>query len=319
MVEGVLGIHHVTAIAGDPQANLEFYTGVLGLRLVKLTVNFDDPSTYHLYYGDRSARPGTLLTFFPWPNARRGDPGLGEVASICLSVPEGTLGLWAERLGQLRIPFQGPDLRYGHERYLSFQDPDGLTLELTAHRAAASDGGWHRGPVPPSMSISGIHSVTLWHGGHEPTASFLMEALGFRLLATDGARVRLEADRGGPGTYVDLEALPNGPAGSVGRGSVHHVAFTAADDAHQGSLRAQVLARGLGPTPPVDRLYFRSVYFREPGGVLLEIATAGPGFAVDEPEDRLGTSLKLPPWLEPQRRRLEAALPKLKLPPSPAS
>lgn len=314
MAEGTAGFHHITAVASDPQTNLDFYTGVLGLRLVKLTVNFDDPASYHLYYGDRTGRPGTLLTFFAWPGALRGRPGRGQAAAVCFAVPEGTLGMWVERLGQLRVPFQGPQARYGYERYISFKDPDGLTLELVAHPAANSAEGWRQGPVPQTMLISGVHSVTLWEKDHEPTASLLMEVLGLRLQARDGPRIRFEAGAGGPGTYVDLEIAPDMDTGLISAGSVHHVAFRAKDQVHQTALRTDALARGLNATQPVDRVYFRSVYFREPGGVLFEIATDGPGFTVDEPEDRLGSSLKLPPWLESQRPRLQARLPKLRLP-----
>jgi catechol 2,3-dioxygenase-like lactoylglutathione lyase family enzyme len=316
MQQSVLGIHHVTAIASDPQVNLDFYTGILGLRLVKLTVNFDDPTTYHLYYGDRTGRPGTLLTFFPWPQALRGRPGPGQATAVAFTVPEGTLGMWAERLSYLGVVFEGPHLRYGYERYLTFQDPDGLTLELVAHKSASTAEGWRRGPVPPGMSIGGVHGVTLWENNLEPTASLLMDLFGFRLQAHEGSRTRFEAGPGGPGTYLDIEIAPAGSVGLLSAGSVHHLALTARDESHQAALRSQANALGLRPTETVDRLYFRSVYFREPGGTLLEVATPGPGFTVDEPEDLLGTSLKLPPWLEPQRRRLEARLTRLRLPSS---
>ena len=301
MPKSIPGIHHVTAIAGDPQRNLEFYTGLLGLRLVKLTVNFDDPDTYHLYYGDGAGRPGTILTFFPWPGAPKGRTGTGQLTVVAFSAPEGALGYWMERVRAHGIDFEGPSTRFG-EQVLAFRDPDGLRLELVSH--AGGEG----------HAIRGFHGVTLSEQGHERTAALLTGTLGFRFAGQAGNRFRYQTAFGGPGSFVDILDLPEEPPGRVAAGTVHHVAWRAAGAAEQQAWREEIARQGLNVTPVVDRKYFRSIYFREPGGVLFEIATDPPGFTVDEPLEELGTHLLLPPWLEPRRAEIERRLPPLSLP-----
>jgi glyoxalase family protein len=316
------GIHHVTAIAGDPQKNLDFYSGLLGLRLVKLTINFDDPTTYHLYYGDGAGNPGTILTFFPWPRAHQGRQGTGQASAVAFAIRPASLGYWIERLVQHGVKHEGPAKRFG-EQVLSFRDPDGLQVELVAHAPAE---GWvtlPTGMLPNEHEVRGFHSVTLWEEGYEQTAQLLTKELGFRAAGDEHNVFRYAATGGDPahqgqpdtpGTIVDVRCAPGFWHGVVAVGSIHHVAFRARDDATQLVLREQLATQGLNVTPVIDRQYFHSVYFREPGGVLFEIATDPPGFAVDEPLDELGNHLKLPPWLEGARDELERVLPPLRRP-----
>lgn len=312
MTVELLGIHHITAIAGDPQRNLDFYTGILGLRLVKLTVNYDDPDSYHFYYGDAQGRPGTLLTFFPWPGAHRGRKGTGQATVASLSVPFGSLEYWRERLTGRGYESAGPIERFG-EKLISFSDPDGLRLELVAGAGQWAGSAPKGGPVPGEHAIRGLHGVTLTEEGYERTASLLIEGLGFRLAGTAGNRFRYEVGPSGLGVLVDILCQPSAPAGQVSVGSVHHVALRTPDDAAQRAWRRVIAGLGFNVTPIIDRRYFRSIYFREPGGVLFEIATDTPGFTVDETADRLGTRLMLPPALEPLRGRVELLLPRLRL------
>jgi glyoxalase family protein len=307
MRKPIAGIHHVTAMAGDPQANVDFYTGVLGLRLVKRTVNFDDPGTYHLYYGDEVGHPGTIMTFFPWPMARRGVQGAGQATVTSFSVPEGSLGYWTERLGKLGVPFQDPRARFDGE-VLTLLDPDGLRLELVTR---ADDGRtpWTGGPVPAEHAVRGFDGVTLTEWNPEVTAEVLAGTLGFQPAGQQGDRFRFKAGD----SRVDVLASPASVRGHISAGTVHHVAWRAADDADQLAWREAVAESGLYVTPVLDRQYFHSIYFREPGGVLFEIATDPPGFTRDEPVDSLGSSLKLPPWLEPERKRIEQALPPIEV------
>jgi glyoxalase family protein len=305
------GLHHLTAIARDPQRNVDFYAGTLGLRLVKQTVNFDDPGTYHLYYGDASGRPGSILTFFPWPTARRGRVGVGQVAETQLAIPTAALAFWIQRLTEHQIAFQGPTRRFDGETALTFTDHDGLPLALIASDAAAALPGID-GAVPEAMSIRGMHAVTLWLHRAQPTASVLGE-LGFAEIARIGDVTRFAVANAAPGELIDLRELPTGAAGAGGAGTVHHVAFRAADDDTEFGLRAQVSAAGLGITEQIDRTYFRSMYFREPGHVLFELATDAPGFAVDESPDSLGTQLQLPAQHEHLRATLMQHLPPLQL------
>ncbi|HEY0513350.1 MAG TPA: ring-cleaving dioxygenase [Thermoanaerobaculia bacterium] len=307
MRKPIVGIHHVTAMAGDPQANVDFYTGVLGLRLVKRTVNFDDPGTYHLYYGDEVGHPGTIMTFFPWPRARRGVQGAGQVTVTSFAVPEGSLGYWTERLSRLGAAFDGPRCRFDEE-VLTVLDPDGLRVELVA-RAGDGRAPWSRGPVPVEHAVRGFDGVTLTEWNLDATEPVLGGTLGFRRVGEEGDRVRFEAPAGGAGARVDVLASPTAARGHVSAGTVHHVAFRAADEADQLAWRQAIDDSGLYVTPVLDRQYFRSIYFREPGGVLFEIATDPPGFTRDETVETLGSSLKLPPWLEPSRPQIEAALP----------
>ena len=308
----VLGLHHVTAIAGDPQRNVDFYAGVLGMRLVKKTVNFDDPGTYHLYYGDETGRPGSLLTFFPWPGARRGRAGLGQVAVTQLAIPMAALGYWLERLARHGIAHEGPVARFD-EKVVSLADPDGMLLELVAHERTAALPGFD-GPVPAAMSIRGIHAATLWVADHDASARILVGVLGHREVARHEGTVRYESGDGGPGTYVDLRAIPGFLPGMGGAGTVHHVAFRAGTDDAEFALRGVIAGAGLGITEQVDRQYFRSMYFREPGHVLYELATDAPGFDVDEPRASLGEGLRLPPQYEAMRPQLERTLVPLRVP-----
>ncbi len=313
MSPDILGMHHVTAIAGDPQQNIDFYAGFLGLRLVKLTVNFDDPGTYHLYYGDEAGHPGTILTFFPWPGAAKGRRGTGQVSVISFSIPEQAVSYWMERCKRHGIAVEGPAARFD-EQVLSFIDADGLQLELVAYTGAEERSAWEAGPVPPEHAVRGLYSVTLSEAGYERTAALLTEVLGFRPLVEAGNRFRYEVGAGGLGTLVDLLSLPEAPPGRVAVGSVHHVAWRTPNDEQQAAWREQLAERGLNVTPVMDRQYFHSIYFREPGGVLFQIATDLPGFTVDQPLEQLGKRLMLPPWLEPKRVQLEQILPRLRLP-----
>lgn len=307
------GIHHVTAIAGDPQQNVDFYTGVLGLRLVKRTVNFDDPGTYHLYYGDEKGRPGTIMTFFPWRGAPRGSLGAGQTSTTAFSVPEGSLAYWEKRIRDAGLPVESPKTRFG-EQVLALADPDGLRLELVAHDGAADLPPWQEGPISADHALRAFHGVTLIEQSLDATSNLLTESLGFEEGQASGARHRFEAPAGAPASRVDILVMPDQPMGRIAAGSVHHVAFRIAGDEQQNRWRAEAIDKGLHITPVKDRNYFHSIYFREPGGVLFEIATDSPGFAVDEPVDQLGSSLRLPEWLEPQRQQLEAQLPELTLP-----
>lgn len=310
------GLHHVTAICGDAQVNANFYVGTLGLRLVKRTVNFDDPGSYHLYYGDHSGQPGSLLTFFAWPGARRGRPGAGQVAAVTLAVPAASLGFWGERLAAHGVtvhPEAAP--RFG-EPILAFTDPDGMPLELAG--VAAVDPGYEPAPaaaaggVPVEHGIRGVRAVTLWERDAAPTAALLTGRFAYQPAGEEGGLTRF-LPVGGT-SAVDLLADADAPTGSVAVGSVHHVAFRTRDDAEQTVWQRELTALNLGVSPVMDRTYFHSLYFREPGGVLFEVATDGPGFTTDEPLSDLGRTLKLPPGVETHRAAVERALPPLTLP-----
>lgn len=309
----ILGLHHVTAIASDPQQNVDFYAGVLGLRLVKLTVNYDDPTTYHLYYGDGQGHPGTIMTFFPWPGAAGGRIGTGQLTVTSFAVPEKSLGYWKDRLTANGTPVQETRSDFD-ESMLFFTDPDGLQLELIATPNANPDRAWNRGPVALDFSVRGFHHVTLSENGYERTASLLTDTLGFKRIQEQGARYRYAASTGLPGTMVDLICAPEGRPGRVAVGTVHHVAWRTPTNEQQLKWRETVRDLQYNVTPIIDRTYFHSIYFREPGGVLFEIATDPPGFAIDEPADRIGASLVLPPWLESERSELERILPPIRLP-----
>ncbi len=310
------GIHHITAIASDPQRNLDFYAGTLGLRLVKLTVNFDDPSTYHLYYGDEIGRPGSLLTFFAWPGGERGRQGTGQASVVAFGIPSASLGFWIERLLAQGIKYEGPTRRFD-EPVLTLTDPDGLLLELVATARVMSTTPWADGPLPPEHAIRGLHGVTLWEDGDSGSADFLAETMSFAPGAEESGLLRLQSNDFGVGTVVNLRRAPGFWRGAGGVGTVHHVAFRAASDEAQLMKRAEIEAQGRGITPVIDRQYFHSVYFREPGGVLFEIATDGPGFLIDESRSELGTQLKLPPMYQPSRDQIEGVLPPVRLPQAP--
>lgn len=301
------GLHHVTAFAGDAARNLDFYTRVLGLRLVKKTVNFDDPGTYHLYYGDETGTPGTILTFFPIANAAPGRVGIGETSETAFRVPRASIGWWTHRLVAQGVRHEALVQVFG-EPTLRFRDPDGMMLALVGVEDSGEAPAWTH-EVPAEHAVRGFHGVTLLLAEAERTAAILTGVLGFSEEGREGAATRFSSGAV-PGGYVTIRAVGGFLAGRPGAGSVHHIAFRAADDAAQGAM-VEVLTRehGLHVTEQRDRNYFRSVYFREPGGVLFEIATDVPGFAVDEPVETLGSALKLPAFLEPHRRQIEEVLP----------
>lgn len=310
MNHALLGIHHVTAIAGDPQKNLDFFTQVLGMRFVKLTVNFDDPGAYHFYFGDRLGRPGTALTYFPHPGGYRGIPGSGQVVAVGLAIPVGTLDRWVTRLADLVVDFDLPEPRFG-DRLVGLKDPDGLAIELVESSDAAFGEPWEGSPVGGDMAIRGIHSVTVAANRLEANDRFYVGTMGFVKEAGEGDRTRF---RVGNGLASVVDVVPALERGRVALGSVHHVAFRTLDDASQAHWLATARNFGLHASPVMERDYFRSIYFREPNGVLFEIATEGPGFTIDEPEDALGTSLRLPAQYEPMRAAIERRLPPLRLP-----
>ncbi|POR44102.1 ring-cleaving dioxygenase [Methylobacterium sp. V23] len=302
------GIHHVTAFSGAAERNVEFYTRVLGLRLVKKTVNFDDPGTYHLYYGDETGRPGTILTFFPIAHAAPGRVGIGETQETAFRVPHAAIGWWSHRFIEKGVTHEALVQVLG-EPTLRFRDPDGLMLALVGTDTTETDVPWTGAEIPAEHAIRGFHGVTLLLKEAEGTAAILTEVFGFREAGREGAAIRYAS--GAPeGGFVTLRAVGEFLRGRQGAGSVHHIAFRAADDGEQARM-VETLTRtyGLGVTEQRDRQYFRSVYFREPGGVLFEIATDVPGFAVDEPVETLGRELKLPVFLEPHRAQIEGHLP----------
>ncbi|WP_430911608.1 ring-cleaving dioxygenase [Methylobacterium sp. sgz302541] len=307
------GIHHVTAFAGSAQRNLAFYTQVLGLRLVKKTVNFDDPGTYHLYYGDETGRPGTILTFFPIDHAAPGRVGIGETQETAFRVSRASIGWWTHRLIEKGVAHEALEQVFG-EPVLRFRDPDGTMLALVGVETDTAAPAWTGGGIRAEHAIQGFHGITLLLAEAAPTAAILTGVLGFRETGREGSSLRYAADAA-EGGFVTLRAVGGFLRGRQGAGSVHHVAFRAGDDAAQEAMVAKLTEdHGLAVTEQRDRNYFRSVYFREPGGVLFEIATDVPGFAVDEPVDALGGALKLPAGLEPHRGRIEAVLPVLALP-----
>jgi glyoxalase family protein len=289
----VHGLHHVTAVAADPQENLDFYAGVLGMRLVKRSVNQDDPGTYHFFYADAAGHPGSDLTFFPWPNLPPGRVGAGLTTEVALAVPSGSLAFWNDRLRQAgRTPADVVE-RFG-ERVLPLGDPHGLPLALVETADPRDFTPWDASPVAAAAQIRGLHGVRL---------------LGFTVVGDEAGWRRYAVAGGGSGRLLDVRVTPEGPRGRVGTGAVHHIAFRVPDDATQLAARDRVAAAGLRPTSVIDRFWFHSVYFREPGGVLFELATDGPGFAVDEDPAHLGEYLVLPPWLEPERNAILEVLP----------
>jgi catechol 2,3-dioxygenase-like lactoylglutathione lyase family enzyme len=313
MDQELLGIHHITAIAGEPQQNLDFYAGVLGLRLVKLTINFDDPGTYHLYYGDGIGHPGTILTFFPWPKAPKGRRGTGQVAAISFAVPDGSIAYWIARLKEHKITHASPLARFG-EQVLSFSDPDGLGIELISTPNLPTERAYAAGPVPLAHALHGFHSATLTEAGYQRTAKLLTETMGFRLAQQEGNRFRYAAESGEAGAMADVLCAPEERPGRVAVGTVHHIAWRTADDQQQSAWQQELGRLNYDVTPIIDRKYFHSIYYREPGGILFEIATDPPGFAIDESPEGLGSKLQLPPWLESAREELLAVLPPLQLP-----
>ena len=305
------GIHHVTSIAGSARRNLDFYTRTLGLRLVKKTVNFDDPGSYHFYYGDVAGHPGTILTFFPWEGVAPGRLGIGEAQETVLSVPESSIGYWTQRLIEKGVAHDPPVKRFG-ETALALRDPDGTRLALTGVKGLQATQPWTAGGAPAEHAIRGLHSVSLLLAEAGPTAAVLTDVFGFVAGGREGSTQRFHAPGVDLGAIVDLRTAGEFLRARQGAGSVHHIAFRAADDAAQAAMVRKLKDdHHVATTEQKDRNYFRSVYFREPGRVLFEIATDPPGFAVDEAPDSLGSALKLPAFLESRRDAIEAALPKL--------
>lgn len=350
---GVLGIHHITAITKNAQRNIDFYSGFLGLRPVKITVNFDDPTSYHLYYGDYMGHPGTLLTFFVWPDIQKGNNGTGQVTAVAFLIPPNAIEYWTNRLRRNDISFVGPSTRFdGTEQFIAFRDPDGMMLELIAPSGTSSflsssiqskdiqhhddndnntisainyDNVWKEGPINPDYAIRGFHSAAVTEEGYEHTVTLLIGTMKFKLVAKDEreGRFRFKAIENRKlgavpeaiGSIVDIVCQPDIGRGVVGIGSVHHIAWRASDDNHQLDLRKRIINQAnLNPTPVINRKYFHSVYFREPGGVLFEIATDPPGMTVDQRPEELGTKLTLPEWYEPIRSKIEHVLPPVDLP-----
>lgn len=306
----IQGLHHITAIASNPRRNLDFYTRVLGLRFVKKSVNQDDPGTYHLYYGDYAGSPGTILTFFPWAGLRRGRPGTGQAYATAFAVPAAAIPFWQERLARLGVTTEPVERRFGDE-VLPLLDPDGLRLELVATAESDPRPPAPAADVPPEFAIRGFHSSTLALVNPAATAALLTGPMHFRETVHENHRTRFAAGPGGPGNYVDLLVDPALPRGLSGAGTIHHVAFRVPNDASHVLIRDLLVTDGFHVSPVIDRAYFKSIYYREPAGVLFEVATDQPGFAIDEPVESLGTKLGLPPHLEPQRAAIEAALPPL--------
>jgi len=306
----ITGIHHITALAGNAQKNVDFYTGILGLRLVKKTINFDAPDVYHLYYGDEVGSPGSILTFFPFEGARRGTKGTGELTYTSYSIPAGSLDYWIERLSKFGITTSKPLSRFG-DTYIRFEDHDGLGLELVA---AANDTrkGWTYGNIPQEHAIVGFHGATLNLKSKDLTEKLLTELMDYKFIAEENNRFRY-GTYGEPGDIIDILVDPAGRPGMQSAGTVHHIAFRTANDKTQTTIQQKLLDNGVQVTEVKDRNYFKSVYFREPGGVLFEIATDEPGFAIDEDQAQLGEALKLPEWVEPQRAKIESRLPNLTL------
>ena len=310
MENQINGIHHITAIAGKAKRNVDFYTKTLGLHLVKKTVNFDDPNTYHLYYGDKVGTPGTILTFFPWEGIAAGRRGAKQVTEIGYSVPENSLDFWLKRLEDHNVIYNKVSEKFG-ERYLSVLDPDGLKLELTVAKNADTRLPWETDEIKAENALKGFHNITISTNKMQPTADVLMGVLGYRLLEQHVNRYRFINDNVDNANIVDLVEVAGEAAGHVAGGSVHHVAFRVKDEKTLIEYRDKVAKLGLHITDKIDRNYFYSLYFREPGGVLFEIATDNPGFAVDESVEELGTHLMLPAQYEAQRSQIEQTLPSL--------
>ena len=318
---GTIGLHHVTAIAGPAQENLDFYAGVLGMKLVKKSVNQDDPGTYHLFYADAEGRPGTDLTFFPWAQMAPSRRGHGLATEVALAVPPDSLDFWSARLERYGTQVGAPETRFG-DRVLPFVDPHGLSVALVASASAAARPftPWEDGPVPVAHQIRGLDGARLWLRQLGPTEALLAAPMGLSRLGEEDGWVRWGVAQSGAGSgapsgaRLDLAERPDTQRGMWGTGAIHHLAWRVDDEAHELALRAAIAESGPHPTPVIDRFWFKSVYFKEPGGVLFELATDGPGFAVDEAPESLGETLVLPPWLEPQRPAITAGLPALTLP-----
>ena len=311
-MEPIKGLHHVTAIARDPQRNVDFYRNVLGQRLVKRTVNFDAPETYHFYFADEVGNPGSVLTFFAWPNMRRGVRGNGETNAVAYSVPVGSRNFWQEHLQRNGIMPKPIEKRFG-EAVLAFDDPDGMRVELVETSDLPKISFWKQGPIPQEYALHGFHSVTLWLEEVRDTAELLTAQMGYRAGGQEENRHRFVSGANAVGRIIDLVEGPDRVQAGLGAGSIHHIAFRAPNDEQQLEYQSLIRNAGFNVTDVLDRSYFHSIYFREHGGVLFEIATDSPGFAIDEPVNALGETLKLPEWLEPNRTEIESSLPRLEL------
>lgn len=310
MEERILGLHHITAIAGSAKKNLDFYTKVLGLRLLKKTVNFDDPGTYHLYYGDEAGSPGTILTFFPYEGARKGIAGTGMATHIGYAVPEGSFDFWIKRFDEHGVRYDLPSDKFG-EKYIALKDPDGLRLELVIPKNKDNRKAWETDEVKENVATKGFHSVTLTLIDTKKTAKILTDIFGYELQDQEGNHYRYATNAVEGAAIIDLLEAPGAHNGLGGAGTNHHIAFRVKNEEVLMQYRAKVMESGLNITDKIDRNYFYSLYFREPGGVLFEIATDNPGFAIDEPVEELGQKLLLPPQYEAQRAKIEAVLPRL--------
>ncbi|WP_185225817.1 ring-cleaving dioxygenase [Chryseobacterium indologenes] len=305
----ILGLHHITAIADNAKRNLDFYTQVLGVRLVKKTVNFDDPGTYHFYFGNETGTPGTILTFFPWEGIGQGTNGSGMATHIGYAVPKGSLAFWKNRLESVQIKVEEAEI-FG-EKLISFRDPDGLQLQLIEPSGDDSRKVWTTDDIKDGQALKGFHNVTLTLRNADPTMKVLTDILGYDLQKQEGERYRLATDAIDTANLIDIIENDKIPAGRNAAGTNHHIAFRVKDDNILMEYREKVLSAGLSITPKINRDYFYSLYFREPGGVLFEIATDNPGFTVDEPLEELGSHLKLPVQYEGMRNKIEGVLPNL--------
>jgi glyoxalase family protein len=311
MENKILGLHHITAIAGDAKRNFNFYSNILGLRFIKKTVNFDDPGTYHFYFGDEVGSAGTILTFFPWGEGiQQGRKGSGMATEIGYSVPKGSLDFWQKRFEQYNVIYNKPAEKFG-ERYLTFLDPDGLKLELIESKTGDDRKPWETDEVKADVATRGFHNITLTLNSIKATAAILTDIFGYKLIEQDVNRYRYATDAVENAAIVDLVELAEEKRGHVANGSVHHVAFRVQNDEILMHFREKIEEYGLSITPQIDRNYFHSLYFREPGGVLFEIATENPGFTVDESLEELGKNLKLPEQYESDRAAIEAHLVKI--------
>lgn len=308
MENRILGLHHITAIAGNAKRNFDFYTSVLGLRMVKKTVNFDDPGTYHFYFADEMGTPGSVLTFFPWEGITKGSQGAGQATEVVYSVPQGSLTFWKERLTRHNVTIDQAGQRFG-EAFISFRDPDGMPLTFLEANGTDERIGWQTDEVAQTVATKGFHSVTLSLNRREPTAKVL-ELLGYQLHGEEENRFRYTTNATGTAAVIDIIETKEG-RGVNAAGTIHHIAFRVKDENTQMAVRETIVDAGFQITPKIDRNYFYSLYFREPGGVLFEIATDNPGFAIDETVAELGTHLMLPPQYEAQRSQIEKVLPAL--------
>src|SRR5688572_21483143 len=310
MENKILGLHHITAIAGYAKRNYDFYTQVLGLRFIKKTVNFDDPKTYHFYFGDEAGSPGTILTFFPWEGIPKGKQGSGMPTEIAYAVPNGSLNFWKQRFTDFYVRVTGTGMRFGEE-YLSFEDPDGLPLTLIVTNQDDNRKPWETEEVKAENATKGFHSITLTLMNVKETARILTDIFEYEFTGQEGNRYRYTTHTVANASIVDLIEAPNERRTGNGAGTIHHVAFRVKDEKVLMAFREKILAHGLNITPKIDRNYFYSLYFREPGGVLFEVATDNPGFSIDESVHELGKHLKLPPQYESHRKEIEAVLPVL--------